>query len=53
MPFKIADVGIIDLDPGSFKYECYVQYTFGEKAGLYLFCILKVSEDAKGQTPPL
>ena len=51
--FTIVNLRMIELDPGSFKYQYYVQYTSGEKAGTYQFCVLKVVQDDEGQTLPL
>ena len=53
MSFTIVNLRMIELDPGSFKYQYYVQYTSGEKAGTYQFCVLTVFQDDEGQTLPL
>ena len=47
--FKIFDLRIIDLTPGSFKYEYTVQRTSGKKAGEFQFCVMAVFEDDEGQ----
>jgi len=47
--FKILDLRIIDLTPGSFKYEYTVQRTSGKKAGEFQFCVMAVFEDDEGQ----
>ena len=51
--FKIVDVRIIDIDPGSFTYKYYVKYTSGDQAGEYQYCVLTVFEDADSQSMAL
>ena len=46
---KILDLRIIDISPGSFKFEYVVQCTSCKNAGEFQFCVLAVFEDDEGQ----
>ena len=54
MLLKNFDVGIIELGPGSFKYQYNAQCTSGGGAGQYSsFFVLAFFEDFESQTLPL
>ena len=38
MSYRVVYVGISDLDPGSFKHQCYLQYTPGKNWRVPVLC---------------